>query len=94
MINRFIHSMCVASPSRSAKIRPLNRRGGAGGADTQLCCAIHSLGLELPVRSGNSDGKASGRGQSWSMGEVVCADTGSSGGQNDVVGPLLSLEQQ
>jgi hypothetical protein len=28
--------------------------------DTQLGCAIHSLGLELTVRSENSDGKALG----------------------------------
>ena len=69
MINRFVHSMCTLQLQvRLVQVRlcqvhlvaarPLNRRGGgyrwfAPGSD----CAIHSLGLEFTVRSGNSYGE-------------------------------------
>ena len=60
MINRFFHSMCMlqgqvvlavtlaAQPARVGLVVPDHDSSG---------CAIHSLGLEFTMRSGNSDGR-------------------------------------
>jgi hypothetical protein len=62
VINRFFHSMCMLQGQVVLAVTPAAQpaRVGLVVADHNSSgCAIHSLGLEFTVRSGNSDGRAS-----------------------------------